>query len=103
MVGNCETHQIVAFLCANSIIISRPLENAGTWRGFFEPSTAAFGMERKRVCVDYAICANSTTLKEFRNCLENYEDGEKAGLFSLLPLIGKIDGCGIGKRINIYV
>lgn len=68
VIGNCETHQIVAF-CANSIIISRPLENAGTWRGSFEPSAAAFGTERKRVCVDYAICTNSTTLKEFRKCL----------------------------------
>ena len=45
-------------------MISRPSENAGTWRGPFEPSTVAFGAERKRVCVDYAILYNFNNLEQ---------------------------------------
>ncbi len=76
--------------CANSINISRPLENAGTWRGTFKPSTVAFGTERKRVCVGYAICATLTSLKEFLNYLvyshllsaHSSPKGTIAGIFS---------------------
>ena len=53
--------------CADHITISRPLENVGTWRGFFEPSTTTFGMERERVCVGYVIRTILTTKKEFCN------------------------------------
>lgn len=56
----CEKHLYSSNNCANYITIGRPLKNVGTWRGVFEPSTITLGLERKRVCVGYAICAIST-------------------------------------------
>ncbi len=31
------------------------VENVGTWRGPFEPSTVTFSSERKRVAVEYIV------------------------------------------------
>ena len=47
--GNINYNFLPRSAASGALCLFRPYKNAGTWRGPFEPSTAAFLSERERV------------------------------------------------------